>query len=605
MTCRTTPSGRLATTFLRQQQQDLPDSTITSLYHQLQRKWRSMTQIAQSDWQNSPRNNYLIHIREAQQTIHNDSDHWRGGVRERMQERLNDTTHTPPTASEELWAFCELGTAGEYTAQTFQRAYDTIAATHHITTDDVRTEFQRLVSEYTRAEHGQRSSSDLPDLLAEFRGHNIGHQFILPNDPATRRAFDILLNGTRCETCGQFTGQNEPHACPQRAHTPPTLCPTCRTPNSASEHSCEQHMDDFQELYDVARANINAGQSVPTDRTIENIPGGITGGLAAPGGMSFGLEIEIDFPDDEYPYEVRREFARRLYEAGVAFTPNVERWRYFGDASDDRPEQYQHGPGNWVCEFDRSVDPVEGARGLEVKSQILHDTPETWNNLRTLLNISESLGGQATSRTGLHVNIGIQHLPVASPTEPLRLLRTAAAYDDLLIRLGNNPSSGANHRGRAYCQPVTGSVDMGQAVNYALRGTARDYLHRHMFNLSHLTPNGRSEHSHDARIEGRGFDGVATTSDLGRIQAAVAIHCALVHGAAQGVETEHPVSPAGTQRSRYGRRRLTGEEWQESTRPFRNFIGYLNQVVPNTSPLLHAQLTHMFAVSRWQHGNSD
>ena len=610
MTCRTTPTGRLSTSLFRQRY-DLPDSALTSLYHQLRRAWQGMSPHAREPWQGAGgRIGYNTQLLAAERIIEEDGSNWRGGVQRRMRERVAEARQSTPGSPAELWAFCEMGRAAQHADATLQRAYDTVAHTHNVGVEQVRAEFNRLTGEYSRAQHGHHSTPPLTELLSGFYEPDVDHAHVLPNDPATRRAVDILLNGTRCGQCGRFTGRHDTHMCPTTNSASASSasvntdddasCGVCGSANSTLGHPCVLNMDTFQELYDAARANITAGRPVPTDVALENVPGGVTGGLAAPGGMTFGLEIEIDFPNDPYPYQARQTFAQRLFEAGVTMSPHVERWRYVGDARDNRTEQYRHGSGDWVCEFDRSVDSVDGARGVEIKSQILHDTPETWANLRKVLSVSEELGGQATARTGLHVNIGAQHIPVGSVTEPLNLLRTAAAYDDLLVRLGNNPQSGAEHRGRTYCQPVLGGYAQRQTVDDALRGYRTDALHRQMFNLTHLTPRGERQQSHDARVEGRGFDGVATEADVGRVQAAVALHCAIVHGSGQGVDPQHPESPMGTQRRQFGRRRLSGEEWEQSTSPFRSLAGYLNRTVPAAPPLLMQQLTHMFAESRWQ-----
>lgn len=352
------------------------------------------------------------------------------------------------------------------------------------------------------------------------------------------------------------------------------------------------NIDTFQDAYDKARERIEEGETrVPTLAGLENVPGGVTGGLAAPGGMTFGIELEVDFPNDPYPYTARRVLAQRLYVEGISQSDEVNRWHFVGGEGQDRPGgEYDYDPNGWVCEFDRTVDDAEGQRGVEIKSQILHDEPRTWANLRRICEIVEELGGQATSRTGLHVNVGGADFDSNSPAQHNSLLRMSAAFDDTIIRMVNNPESGADHRGRGYCRPnyvpPSGFQYVSQAVSHA--------DHYSAVNLGHMPVEGERVRG-DSRIEYRVFD---STLDPARIQASVNLALGLTKAALSGDDPGMDAMPAGTTREKFGARRLSGDKWDEATQPFRRLVDLLGRHGLNNAEH-RAQFTHMFAVSRW------
>ena len=348
-------------------------------------------------------------------------------------------------------------------------------------------------------------------------------------------------------------------------------------------------MEEFQAMYDAAKEEVSQGNYNVT--AFENpLPGQVTGGLGARHtGNSFGIEIELDFPDEDWPYEARENFARMLYEEGIVTAPFVQRWHHVGD---DRPGgSYVEDPNGWICEFDRSVDDVDGERGVEIKSQILYDEPQTWHNIGRICSIAKELGGEATMRTGLHINVGGANFPSEDPTAHNSLLRLAAAYDDTLLRLAHNPRSGPRHRGRGYCGYAAVPVEGYRNVAVA-RSNSNHYQ---AFNLGHLPASGE-RHRNSSRVEARIWD---STLDLGRIQASTTASLALVKLALDNVPPGQHAEPSGSHRERFGSSKLEGDAWTESTEAFRNFVSIMGKAGAETE--LHKQMfTKMFASSRWQ-----
>lgn len=354
-------------------------------------------------------------------------------------------------------------------------------------------------------------------------------------------------------------------------------------------------VEEFQKSYNEARLRINQqNYFLPANLELEAIPGAITGGLGAEnGGNSFGIEIEIDFPDDQYPYTSRYELAKRLHAEGIARHPQVAGWHFVGPGRDGG--NFTFGANDWICEFDRTVDNVEGERGVEIKSQIMFDEPDTWKNLRRVCEIATELGGKPTQRTGLHVNVGGLKFPKDNPAVHNSLLNLVATYDDTILRLAHNPLSGPTHRGRQYCQPVQvppdGFRNVHQAKAYA--------NHYQAFNLNHLPEEGE-RHKRSSRVEVRVWD---STLDPVRIQTAITLSLALVQGGIDQIPPGGETELAGAHHSKQGGRRLSGEAWESSTESFRRLVSLMSDLGAKTQ--WHKEsLTTMFASSKWQSGEN-
>jgi hypothetical protein len=220
----------------------------------------------------------------------------------------------------------------------------------------------------------------------------------------------------------------------------------------------------------------------------------------------------------------------------------------------------------------------------------LYDEPRTWENIAAICSAAAALGGKATMRTGMHVNVGGSKFDTTDPAEHNALLNMAAAYDDTLIRLAHNPASGPTHRGRHYCRYVEVPPGGFQTINHAQRSAG----HYQALNMGHLSVNSR--HGRSSRIEMRMWDG---TLDPGRIQTAVTTSLAMTHLALSGVQPGQGPERAGTHRNTYGPRKLEGQAWTDATESFRRFAALMVRAGAGNTHQLKA-LTKMFAESRWQ-----
>ncbi|MEW1725210.1 hypothetical protein, partial [Streptomyces sp. NPDC093109] len=197
---------------------------------------------------------------------------------------------------------------------------------------------------------------------------------------------------------------------------------------SAPETTPEVLEQTFQQVADrVAR-----GES-PVPYMLEDA----TGGLADParGGLEFGREIEFDLPHGlthEQKNAVYQALVDDLRAAGLTTQTGI------GETHEVQTEGYTSSRDGWRLETDPTVD-------AELVSPILHDTPQTWRDLRTAVGIIRNHGGKITKRTGGHVHVGTRSYGTdVLPYEALRGLFTG--YQDELWRLAMNPRADA-HRG--------------------------------------------------------------------------------------------------------------------------------------------------------------
>lgn len=608
MSCRMNPAGSLATTFITRAY-GIEDGQDTSLFHAALRASRAKVDAEGPYDAAALRHEYdrVLSLMESQIRT---SGRWETpGLRDRALLRVERARAMDITSRlHEAAALCRIRHLAQDARSQMQHLFGIVANGHEgMTRNQVEAEFHRLYRLNPVLTRGDDVLGGYDYLI----GSATRFYDCIPGDERTKKALRIILHGERCTACGQFMSPSSTasHTCPGPARRPARR--TSPQPSSAPAPAAQPDEmpepeapatdppapepwdpEAFQSVYDTVKARIESGNSrIPTDPELEKVPGGVTGGLGLrEGGLSFGIEIEVDFPNEEYPFEKRYLLAQRLYQEGLAASPNVERWHFVGGV--DRPGgDYVQSPGDWVCEFDRSVDAYDGERGLEIKSQILFDEPRTWQNLRRICEIAEELGAQATPSTGLHVNVGGGDFPPNDTARHNALLRLAGSYDDTIIRLAHNPESGPRHRGRAYCRfvstPIAGFGDVAMARAYS--------GHYQAFNLGHLPALGESMQP-SSRIEHRVWD---STLDPGRIQAAVTVSLAVVRNAIDLVPPGQEAEPAGSHRSRYARRRLSGEEWESSTESFRRLVAQVGRAGANSDHHREA-LTTMFAASRWQ-----
>lgn len=624
MSCRTTHAGSLATTYAARYY-GLQDGMVTSLFHSLKKSFHD------ENMPNPTRVQYLTTVADMEQNIRN-SPLWSEALRARALRRVENvfTSEMPEPALAS--ALIRIGTKASIAARALDNFFERSAARLLVPPAVLEEEFYRIYKKYDR---------NLVNVDESVFNYSIDNA---PQDPATRFAAGVITYSMRCETCGQFiAGQYStasPHVCPEVGNRPMienALDPRDMsieiddededwddsyyddeyneeplsswerdvirlnsTLNDLSDSNSNApvfevvelpawDMEEFQNEYDEAKIIINNGDySVPT--LVNPLPGEVTGGLGSRvGGNSFGLELEIDFPEDEYPYNAREMFARRLYEEGIVSSPFVQRWHFVGD---DRPGgDFHEDPNGWICEFDRSVDDVDGERGVEIKSQILYDEPQTWHNLERICAVAKELGGAPTYRTGLHVNVGGQGFTSDNVNKHNSLLRLASSYDDVMLRIAHNPLSGNTHRGRGYCSHAPIPPEGFRNVAIARARSS----HYQAFNLGHLPAEGERMRT-SSRIEVRIWD---STLDPGRIQGAVVASLALTKLAEDEANPGQPSEIAGTHRQVFGSSRLEGEQWEKSTESFRRFITLISKASGNIEH--HKKvLTRMFASSRWQ-----
>lgn len=627
MSCRTTHAGSLATTFISRLY-DLEDGMATSLFHELKRRFDEGGIMATDS------HTFLSTVAEFEQTIQR-NDLWSEALRRRALARVTNVFVGGMPEPAVAAAFVNIQERARLARIGMNIFITEVGDRLGIPAGIMKDEFKRLYRSYNRA----ANTSQTNETIWDYSIHSG------PQDAATRYAAGVMQHGSRCATCGQFTGaEGQNHTCPAVGDRPMTFDMSNldnverqeeeyywdddddyddgwddnhddynedhmernfrdlhnQIANNLSSENTDLpifevlpveawDMDEFQEMYDKAKAAIAADEiGIPF---IENpLPGQVTGGLGVRGvGNSFGIELEIDFPEDDYPYSAREIFARRLHEEGIVSAPFVQRWHYVGE---DRPGgDYTVDPNNWVCEFDRSVDDVDGERGVEIKSQILYDEPQTWHNVKRICEIARELGGRPTHRTGLHVNVGGSKFDNDNVEKHNALLRLASSYDDVILRLAHNPLSGQTHRGRGYCShapvPPTGFRNISQARAYS--------NHYQAFNLGHLPAEGERMRD-SSRVEVRIWD---STLDPGRIQGAVVASLGIVKMAEDKINPGQPSEVAGSHRNTYGRTRLEGDAWTASTESFRRFVSLIGKVSGNAEH--HKEvLTHMFASSRWQ-----
>ena len=601
MSCRNTPAGSLATTYAKRFFH-LSDSQSTNLFHELTREYTLFGSPTVTE------ESYTNILRDITGTIFDNRDIWQPGssILERAMARITRTVNAGMPEAAIAYALINMGPRAIRAREATTFLLIETSSRTHFSLSEIAVEYKRLMDEYPRL--------TIPPTLLDSRIPG------LPTNKATLYAVDKLKGWIRCDNCGRgrYLGVNDlthggcasdndltRNLVGASLHTISdpldTIAEEETSPGGTKEDILKEEnipwdMESFQSSYNKAKAILRAKNDylLPPNLELESIPGGITGGLGSRGtGNSFGVEIEVDFPSDIYPYNSRNELARRLYFEGITMYPQVAEWHHIGPNRDGG--NFTFGSKDWICEFDRTVDDVEGERGVEIKSQIMFDEPETWKNLRRICEIITELGGKPTLKTGLHVNVGGSKFPSSDPAVHNALLRLAATYDDTIVRLAHNPLSANGHRGRRYCQPVQvppeGFFSINEAKVYA--------NHYQAFNLNHLPDEG-ARHNRSSRIEVRVWD---STLDPVRIQTAITLSLALVEGAVNKVKPNAPEELAGAHRSLYGSNRLSGEAWEKSTESFRNLVSFTSKL-GSISEWHKDSLTTLFASSRWQSGQN-
>ena len=166
---------------------------------------------------------------------------------------------------------------------------------------------------------------------------------------------------------------------------------------------------------------------------------------------TFGIEIEFAVADAHW-------VASELHARGL--TASAEPAEYHGARSD----------GKWTVEQDRSVTSIfsEGDNaasyvvGGEVVSPPLRDTPETWRQLATVLEVLRACGAEVNRSCGLHVHIGsdallepparmlpeVERQRVMLPALSRLAMLASNCFEDLVFRMAS--AEGGQHRGQAF-----------------------------------------------------------------------------------------------------------------------------------------------------------
>lgn len=575
MSCRTTTEGSLSTTYV-QKRYGLLDAQATSLFHQLRRGHSTAEDTTEL------RESYRTLLDTVHAYIEANRQNWTAGFTRKALARLDNARNAGfPIEQRNAYAAAMLPLKANELERQLDEDFAVLAAQHGVSQSKIRKEFKRLHRKAIKEE-----ANRLPHLASPYS-----------DDWQTRWALNTLKTGTRCTNCGQFTSHSGTHDCPRNTtvSSPITTSPRQGQDIEASTDypKLSEDMEEFQKLYDNIKERQSSRLTSPLFPELERTPGFITGGLALPNvGTTFGVELEFDFPYDDYPYMARQEFASILYEDSIAIDPNPNRWHFIGDVGADRPGgEFTVTPYNWSVERDSSVDGLNGERGVEIKSQILYDEPETWENIKRICEVANSLGGKPTPRCGLHVNIGVQGFPPDDTTAHTNLIKLAIAYDDTLVRLSHNPMSGEIHRGRRYCLPISSPVENFQNVDQVRRYSN----HYEMLNFHHA-PSLSNPLTRSSRIEMRLFD---SSLDPGRIQAQVALTLGLAAAAKNNIPPGQDPEYAGSHRETYGTRKLSGTRWEESTLSFRRLVDILASQGLNR-PEHREMFTWLFAATRWQ-----
>jgi hypothetical protein len=312
----------------------------------------------------------------------------------------------------------------------------------------------------------------------------------------------------------------------------------------------------FQRDYKAARDAYARGE-MPVEYMTENA----TDGLGAPGtGRGFGIEMEFIL-DPNLSYSERAQALSRIGEELAEAGLTTSQWQdhYHAGARNGYSTSHQ---GGWTFEEDGSVDG-------EIVSPIMHDTPETWENIAKVTEIVKRNGGTVDKRVGCHVNVSSGNYD-HQVENANRLLDHFAKHQDDYYRLATAP--GEEHRavrGSGYCSPNPRPAQGFTDVSTAARANPRPYA----LNLGH-TASGTSRD----RVEYRIFDGTLEPAVIqSQIKVALATTEAAFRDTDYQPEGSRPLGTTHTQNRqlRGENRRLTGEQWRESTESLRELTDRL------------------------------
>ena len=271
------------------------------------------------------------------------------------------------------------------------------------------------------------------------------------------------------------------------------------------DESYNARLDKYIEDYRAAREAIKRGES-PIPYATENV----TEGVCEPGRKAFGIEIEFDIAEGHNRSLAIREIGAALYDLRLTDTPEMMRWHHSARTSNPY--------SMWSLESDSSVD-------AELVSPILHDTPETWENIKQIYNILKQHGGTGSARCGLHVHMGTINRNArgaarrSTAQKNANILHFYSANEDAIRRVQTDPNRG-QHRNTRYA-PALSQDSITSSLYYFNAG----YV-----NLG-SNHNTSVNFAFDDRIEFRGADGSLSAEHT---QAQVMMNAAIVAAAERG-----------------------------------------------------------------------
>ena len=268
----------------------------------------------------------------------------------------------------------------------------------------------------------------------------------------------------------------------------------------------------------------------------------------------------------------------------------------------------------------------DGTVSGEFISRILSNNPKSYRELAIAVKaMKENLNARPSRETGFHINMNAG----LTAEQKLTLMMLGSKFEDTIFRLATNPLNAltenttpgenrtipaVNHRGSYWANPIsnqptrhlTESEDAIKNDNLSKAEKDRiikdnEYsidLHstRGMINLD----KSDSEDYEHGRIEYRVFDG---SMNLFVIEAQLKIAGALTAAATRPETLEViknlPAEPLGTHRGRRrsngsARRNLTGAEWEEDTRSFRQLVDILFDKKEDKD-----QMIALFSMTSW------
>jgi hypothetical protein len=270
-------------------------------------------------------------------------------------------------------------------------------------------------------------------------------------------------------------------------------------------------------------------------------------------GRGFGVEIEFNFPPEmgwRERSQAKQAILRDMVNEGITQHP---RWLGYYEQKRIRPTTEANG---WKCTEDGTV-------AGELVSPIMYDEPEHWESLQKVCDIIRRHGGNATNAGG-HVHVGVGDWG-SSPEAHNNLLREFQVSADPIYRAGSNAEAG-NHRGMSWCSP---NRDI-PAGGYESVQQVRNMNNSHGLGVNFESVQGRN----NDHVEFRMWD---QTLSPAAIQTQVRTSVAMAEAAKAGRSPadDEPRNPVGSARSRFGRRRQTGQDRKDLTRPARRLADRL------------------------------